>query len=98
MSLQNLIIKQDAHALDDTSKRNLQRHVQKLVKAGQTSLAKGTLQDDQTRFLTTINDEAKVRRKTKSLILETAKVMSYEDLEEARVKRAAKDAAKRCQM
>jgi hypothetical protein len=27
MSLQNLIIKQDAHALDDTSKRNLQRHV-----------------------------------------------------------------------
>jgi hypothetical protein len=33
MSLQNLIIKQDAHALDDTSKQSLQRHVQKLVKA-----------------------------------------------------------------
>jgi hypothetical protein len=94
MSLQNLIIQQDAHALDDTSKRNLQRHVQKFVKAGQTLLVGAALKDDQIRFLTTINDEAKVRRKTKPLILGKAKVMSYEDLEEARVKRAEKDAAK----
>jgi hypothetical protein len=43
VSLQNLIIKQDTHTLDDTSKRNLQRHVQKLVKASQTSLTKGAL-------------------------------------------------------
>jgi hypothetical protein len=43
MSLQNLIIKQDAHALDDTSKQSLQRHVQKLVKAVQISFAKGAL-------------------------------------------------------
>ena len=41
-----------------------------------------------------INNEAKVRRNTKKMVLETAKVMSYEDLEEARAQRAAKDAAK----
>jgi hypothetical protein len=38
MSLQNLI-KQDAHALDETSKKSLQRHVQKLANAAQTSFA-----------------------------------------------------------
>lgn len=41
-----------------------------------------------------INNEAKVRRNTKKLVLGTAKVMSYEDLEIAREQRAAKDAAK----
>jgi hypothetical protein len=40
MALQNLIIKQDAHALDETSKQSLQRHLQKLAKAAQTSFAK----------------------------------------------------------
>jgi len=33
MALQNLIIKQDAYALDETSKQSLQRHLQKLAKA-----------------------------------------------------------------
>jgi hypothetical protein len=33
MSLQNLILEQDAHALDETTKRNLQRHLLKLAKA-----------------------------------------------------------------
>jgi hypothetical protein len=33
MSLQNLIMKQDAHALDETSKQSLQRHLHKFVKA-----------------------------------------------------------------
>ena len=41
-----------------------------------------------------INNEAKVRRLTKALVLGTAKVISYEDLQEARAKRAEKDAAK----
>lgn len=41
-----------------------------------------------------MNNEAKVRRSTKSLVLGKAKVMSYEDLEVARAKRVAKDAAK----
>jgi hypothetical protein len=94
MSLQNLIIKQDAHALDETSKQSLQRHVQKLTKGAQRCLVMGALKDDQIQFLNTINNEAKVRRSTKALVLGTAKVMSYGDLEAAREKRAEKDAAK----
>jgi hypothetical protein len=91
---QNLIIKQDAYALDDTSKQKLEKHVLKLTKAGQMFLVKDALQEDQIQFLNTINNEAKVRRSTKSLVLGKAKVMSYEDLEEARAKRADKEAAK----
>ncbi|OBT39571.1 hypothetical protein VE00_09486 [Pseudogymnoascus sp. WSF 3629] len=94
MSLQSLIIQRDAHALDETSKQNLARHLQKFVNAGQKSFAKSILQKDRIQFLTTINDEAKVRRSTRSLVLGKAKVMSYEDLEEARAKRAEKEAAK----
>ena len=41
-----------------------------------------------------INDEAKVRRSTRAVVLGTAKVMSYQDLEEARAQRAEKEAAK----
>jgi hypothetical protein len=41
-----------------------------------------------------MNNEAKVRRSTKSVVLGKAKVMSYEDIKEARIKRAAKDAIK----
>src|SRR2546421_2770419 len=40
------------------------------------------------------NDEAKHRRSTKSTVVGKAKVMSYEDIEEARGKRAANEAAK----
>lgn len=39
-----------------------------------------------------MNNKAKVRRSTRSLVLGKAKVMSYEDIEEARAKRAVKDA------
>jgi len=91
ISLQNLIIKQNAHALDETSKQSLQRHVQKLANAIQMSLAKGALQQNQIRFLITINDEAKVRRSIKLIILGKAKVMSYEDLVAKRAKREAKE-------
>ena len=41
MSLQNLFIQRDAHALDDTSKQSLQRHVQKITKGAQRCLATG---------------------------------------------------------
>ena len=41
-----------------------------------------------------INNEAKVRRATKSMVLGTAEVMKYKDLKEARAKRAEQDAAK----
>jgi hypothetical protein len=43
ISLQNLIIKQVAHALNNTSKQKLERHVLKFTKAGRMFLAKGTL-------------------------------------------------------
>jgi hypothetical protein len=43
MSLQNLIIQRDAHALDETSKQNLVRHLQKCTKAFQKSSAQGIL-------------------------------------------------------
>jgi hypothetical protein len=49
------------------------------------------LQEDRIKFLTTINNEAKVRRSTRSLVLGKAKVISYEDLEAARAKRVAKE-------
>jgi hypothetical protein len=44
VSLRNLIVEQDASALDEMTKQNLQRHLHKLVKAAQLSLAKGALQ------------------------------------------------------
>ena len=40
-----------------------------------------------------MNNEAEVRRSIKSVILGEAKVTSYEDIEEARAKRAAKEEA-----
>lgn len=94
ISLQNLIVTQDAYALDETSKQCLQRHVQKLANATQISLAKGALQQDQIRFLITINDEAKVRRSTKSAVLGKAKVIGYEDLVAKRAERKAKEQEK----
>lgn len=93
VSLQNLIIEQDAGALDETNKRNYQRHLHKLAKAAQLSLAKGALQQNHGQFLLTVNNEAKVRRSTKSLVLGKAKVMGYDELKEARKKRAERDAA-----
>jgi hypothetical protein len=91
-SLHNLI-KQEACALNEPSKQRIQRHIQKLASAAQISFAKQALLQDQNRFLSKINNEAKVRRSTRSVVLGNAKVMSYEDLEEARAKRAAKEKA-----
>jgi REP element-mobilizing transposase RayT len=93
MSLQNLIIEQDAHALDEKSKQSLQRHLRKFSKAAQLSFAKGALQQNHIRLLLKVNDEAKVRRSTKLLVLGTAKVMGYEELRDARAKRAEMEAA-----
>jgi hypothetical protein len=89
------LIKQAACAEDEMSKQRLQRqHIQKFANDAQTCFAECALQREQIHFLRKVNNEAKVRRSTKSLVLGKAKVMSYEDLEEARAKRAAKDAAK----
>ena len=94
LTLLHNLIKQDACAEDETSKQRLQRHIQKFANAAQTCFAERALQREQIHFLKKVNNEAKVRRSTKSLVLGKAKVMSYEDLEEARAKRAAKDVAK----
>ena len=94
ISLQNLIIKQDAYVLDDTSKQKLERHVLKLAKAGKKFLVKDALQKDYIKFLNIINNETKVQQSTKSLVLGKAKVMSYKDLEEVQAKRADKEATK----
>jgi hypothetical protein len=45
--LRNMIIEQDAGALNKTNEQNLQRHLHKLAKAAQLSLAKGALQHNQ---------------------------------------------------
>ena len=87
------LIKQDAYALEGASRYRLQRHVQKLASAAQISFAERTLLKDENRLLSILNNEAKVRRSTRSLVLGQAKVMSYEDLSEARAKRAAKEKA-----
>jgi hypothetical protein len=58
------------------------------------SFAKGMLQQHHFQFLMKFNDEAKVRRATKPKVPGTAKIMSYEDLQEAQAKRDERDAAK----
>jgi hypothetical protein len=89
-SLHSLIIG-DTHVLDRTSRDRLQKRVQKLASAAKVSFAEQALLKDRNQFLLQINREAKVRRSTKSIVLGKAKVMSFEDLEEARAKRAAKE-------
>ena len=91
ISLQKLIIKQNAHTLNETRKQSLQRHVQKFVNVTQIFLVKNVLQQNQIRFLIIINDEVKVRRSIKSMILEKTKVMSYENLVAKRAERKTKE-------
>ena len=89
MSLHNFIIQKQA------SNQSFERLVQKLTKATQTFFTQCVLQRNQIQFLTKMNNESKVRRSTKSEVLGKAKVMSYEDLEEERERRAKKVAAKK---
>jgi hypothetical protein len=82
------LIEHDAHTLDEVT----QKRFQKLLNATQTFIAECALLQDDNELLSKQNDEAKRRRSTKSTILGKAKVMSYEDLELAKTKRAAKEA------
>ncbi|KAI0580555.1 hypothetical protein Alg215_05131 [Pyrenophora tritici-repentis] len=86
-SLHN-VIKQDTSMPNETRGR-----IQKLANAAQISFAERALLKDRNRFLFKINNEAKARRLTRSIVLGKAKVMSFEDLEEAKVRRAAKEEA-----
>jgi hypothetical protein len=89
------LIQRDTYTLSDESgKLRLERHVQKLANAAQISFAKQVLLEDQNQFLSKLNKEAKIRRSTRSIVLGKAKVMNYEDLEEARKKYAEKENAK----
>ncbi len=92
-SLHNLI-KQDARTLSGMGIQRLERHVQKLADATQISFAERALLHDQNQMLVRMNNEAKVRRSTRSVVLGKAKVMSFEDLEVARAARAAKEVIK----
>ncbi len=94
MSLQTLIVQRDARTLDERSKLNLEKHLQKLTKAASILFAKSALQQDQIQFLLKINNESKRRCASKSIVLGKAKVMSYNDLVAARAKRAEMEAAK----
>ncbi|MCJ1421404.1 hypothetical protein MMC32_007767 [Xylographa parallela] len=91
VSLHNLI-KQDVYILNDASIQRIERLAQKLAHAAQVSFAERALLENRNQILTKLNNEAKVRRSTRSVVLGKAKVMSYEDIEEARKKRAATDA------
>jgi hypothetical protein len=82
-------IKQDAEALDEPSRQGLLRHGQMMAKATRVAFAERSLLQDHNRFLSKINGEVKARRSTKSLVLGTAMVMTYEQLEKTRAKRAA---------
>ena len=88
------LIKKDTHALDTASQQRLRRRLEKLTNATQLSFAERTLLQEQNCFLTTINNEAKVRRSTKTTVVGKARVMSYEDLRKARMDRRAKEAEK----
>ncbi|PQE15510.1 pogo transposable protein [Rutstroemia sp. NJR-2017a WRK4] len=58
------------------------------------SIAESALLYDEKQILTRINNKAKVRRSTRSLVLGQAKVISFEDIEVARAARTAKDVIK----
>ena len=88
------LIERHARANDEMSKQRLQRCLQKLTNATEMSFAERDLLVDENKLLFKQNNEAKVRRSTKSTVVGKAKVMRYEDIEVARAKRAEKEEAK----
>jgi hypothetical protein len=79
LCLHNLI-KQDTCGLNGPGRLRLERHIQKLASTAQMSFAKQTLLQAHNGLLINHNNESKVRRSTRSVVLGKAKVMSYEDL------------------
>ncbi|KAF1817720.1 DDE-domain-containing protein [Dissoconium aciculare CBS 342.82] len=86
------VIRRDVQGLDSGSQRRLQKHVQKLSKAVETSFAEHVLLERRNKFLQRSNSEARVRRSTRSKVIGTARVMSCANLEKARDERALRDA------
>lgn len=82
-------IEDDAQLLDSPSRRRLQ----KLANAAEKAFAKPALLLDKNRLLVDQNNESNCRRSTRSTVVGKVKVMSYEDIVEAQIKRDAKEAA-----
>jgi hypothetical protein len=76
-------------ALDNDAKP----HMQKIFNAAERSLAHCTLLQDENQQLMKQNREKRLRKSTKATVVGTAKIMSYEDIERAKKKRAEKEAA-----
>jgi hypothetical protein len=75
--------------------------VQKLAHAAQSSFAelafldaKGGLLDNRIEMLTRMNNEAKVRRSTRPIVVGKAEVMRFEDIKVAQAAYAMKDVTK----
>ena len=87
-------IERNIHTEPDTSR--LQKWMQKLANAGQSTFAERALLENRNQLLTKLNNQAKVRRSTKSVILARGegKVMSFEDIVAARAARDEKQAIK----
>jgi hypothetical protein len=79
---------------DDASSQHKGRLQQKVANAAQTYLAKIALLDDQNTFLAKINDKGKACQSADLKILETARVVRYENQEKAQAEHAIKDAKK----
>jgi hypothetical protein len=69
-------------------------YIEKLANAGENVFAERALLQDRNRILHEQNNETKTRQSFRSTVVGRAKVMSYEDIVEARKKREEKDASK----
>lgn len=88
-------IKQDCSASDEQSRQRLQKRLQKHHRAALTSLARQSLLQDHNRVLLSVNKQSQIVRARKSVYLKKGegKVFEYEDLEQSRIERDAKDKA-----
>jgi hypothetical protein len=62
---------------------NSRKRLEKFLSAAQISFAERAILEVEKELLIKQNDEAKRRRSTKLTVVGNAKVMSYEDIEEA---------------
>ena len=61
-ALRDLILERNTQALEESESKKIQRQLQKFTKGAQTSIARGTLQQERIRSLLKTNDGAEVRR------------------------------------
>ncbi|KAF1347207.1 hypothetical protein EJ07DRAFT_143670 [Lizonia empirigonia] len=73
---------------DEATSQHKARLQQKVANAAQTYFAKIALFYNRNQFLAKINNEGKARRAADQKVIGTARVVTYEDLEEERAKRA----------